>query len=133
MLRANWRQNDDRIWDTPVRNVYYVAVDMKRSCRFIRFALADCHARSEQAQHRVDRYATHLVMYCGTLHPHVESRRHRDGLWLDAVIGMYGPLSCKRKLRVVNVFDPWARDRGQYYGLEWKPRSGAESDPAFKK
>jgi hypothetical protein len=33
---------------------------------------------------------------------------------------------------VVNVFDPWARDRGEYYSLEWKPRRGAESDPAFK-
>ena len=34
---------------------------------------------------------------------------------------------------VVNVFDPWARDRGQYYSLDWTPRSGAESDPAFAK
>jgi Animal haem peroxidase len=33
---------------------------------------------------------------------------------------------------VVNVFDPWARDRGEYYALEWKPRRGAEPDPAFK-
>ncbi len=33
---------------------------------------------------------------------------------------------------VVNVFDPWARDRGDYYSLEWKPRPGAESDPAFR-
>jgi hypothetical protein len=33
---------------------------------------------------------------------------------------------------VVNAFDPWARDRGQYYSLQWKPRQGAESDPAFK-
>ena len=32
---------------------------------------------------------------------------------------------------VVNVFDPWARDRGQYYSLQWKPRPGAESDAAF--
>jgi hypothetical protein len=32
---------------------------------------------------------------------------------------------------VVNAFDPWARDRGEYYSLEWKPRRGAESDPAF--
>jgi len=32
---------------------------------------------------------------------------------------------------VANAFDPWARDRGQYYSLEWKPRAGAESDPAF--
>ena len=33
---------------------------------------------------------------------------------------------------VVNAFDPWARDRGEYYSLEWKPRVGAESDEAFK-
>jgi hypothetical protein len=33
---------------------------------------------------------------------------------------------------VVNVFDPWARNRGEYYSLAWKPRKGAESDPAFK-
>ncbi len=34
---------------------------------------------------------------------------------------------------VVNAFDPWARDRGEYYSLGWKPRPGAESDQAFKK
>jgi hypothetical protein len=33
---------------------------------------------------------------------------------------------------VANAFDPWARDRGEYYSLQWKPRKGAESDPAFK-
>ncbi len=33
---------------------------------------------------------------------------------------------------VVNAFDPWARDRGRYYSLEWKPRPGAEADPAFR-
>ena len=33
---------------------------------------------------------------------------------------------------VVKAFDPWARDRGEYYSLEWKPRAGAESDEAFK-
>jgi hypothetical protein len=33
---------------------------------------------------------------------------------------------------VVNAFDPWARDRGAYYSLDWKPRKGAEKDPAFK-
>jgi hypothetical protein len=33
---------------------------------------------------------------------------------------------------VVNVFDPWARDRGDYYTLSWRPRPGAEADPAFK-
>ncbi len=34
---------------------------------------------------------------------------------------------------VKNAFDPWARDRGEYYSLAWKPRPGAESDPAFAK
>jgi len=33
---------------------------------------------------------------------------------------------------VVNAFDPWGRDRGQYYSLEWKARPDAVSDPAFK-
>jgi hypothetical protein len=33
--------------------------------------------------------------------------------------------------QVVDAFDPWARDRGKYYSLQWKPRSGAESDSAF--
>jgi Animal haem peroxidase len=32
---------------------------------------------------------------------------------------------------VVNAFDPWARDRGEYYTLDWKPRPGAEDDKAF--
>ena len=32
---------------------------------------------------------------------------------------------------VIDAFDPWARDRGEYYSLEWKPRNGAESDEAF--
>lgn len=32
---------------------------------------------------------------------------------------------------VVNAFDPWARDRGQYYSLQWKPRTGAEADGTF--
>ncbi len=32
---------------------------------------------------------------------------------------------------VINPFDPWARDRGEYYSLEWTPRPGAEGDPAF--
>jgi hypothetical protein len=32
---------------------------------------------------------------------------------------------------VVNAFDPWARDRGEYYSLDWRPRPGAESDDAF--
>jgi len=34
---------------------------------------------------------------------------------------------------VVDTFDPWARDRGDYYTLEWAPRTGAEADEAFAK
>ena len=34
-------------------------------------------------------------------------------------------------LHVKNAFDPWARDRGDYYSLAWKPRPGAESDEEF--
>jgi heme peroxidase len=33
---------------------------------------------------------------------------------------------------VVNAFDPWARDRGEYYSLEWRPRSDAREDDAFR-
>lgn len=33
--------------------------------------------------------------------------------------------------QVANVFDPWARDRGEYYSLQWKPLPGAETDAAF--
>jgi hypothetical protein len=32
---------------------------------------------------------------------------------------------------VVNAFDPWARDRGDYYDLRWKARKDAINDPAF--
>ena len=34
---------------------------------------------------------------------------------------------------VINAFDPWARDRGQYYSLDWTPRPDARSDEAFPK
>ncbi len=34
---------------------------------------------------------------------------------------------------VVNVFDPWARDRGEYYSLDWEPRREAKGDEAFAK
>lgn len=34
-------------------------------------------------------------------------------------------------LPVRNIFDPWARDRGDYYSLEWTPRPGTEQDDSF--
>jgi hypothetical protein len=33
---------------------------------------------------------------------------------------------------VVNAFDPWARERGDYYSLDWKPRPDAKADVSFK-
>ena len=30
---------------------------------------------------------------------------------------------------VVNAFDPWARDRGEYYSLDWEPRRGRRERP----
>jgi hypothetical protein len=33
---------------------------------------------------------------------------------------------------VVNSFDPWARDRGEYYQLDWKARPDAADDQAFR-
>ena len=35
--------------------------------------------------------------------------------------------------QVVNAFDPWAREPGAYYSVDWKPRPGAETDPSFIK
>ena len=34
---------------------------------------------------------------------------------------------------VVNGFDPWQRDRGEYYSLAWRPRRGAEADDGFRR
>ena len=32
---------------------------------------------------------------------------------------------------VMNVFDPWARDKGEYYSLQWKPKPSAITDESF--
>ncbi len=32
---------------------------------------------------------------------------------------------------VANAFDPWARDRGEWYSLQWRPRPDAKDDTAF--
>lgn len=33
---------------------------------------------------------------------------------------------------VMNVFDPWARDKGEYYSLDWKPKVRAVADESFQ-
>jgi hypothetical protein len=62
--------------------------------------------------------------------------------WLYSYEVAGSPLKCvllrtipeleKELAHVVNAFDPWARDRGKYYTLQWKARKGATSDPSFK-
>ena len=62
----------------------------------------------------------------------VSSNRHNDPVspmkrvLLRTVPELSGELD-----HVVNVFDPWARDRGVYYTLRWRARPGAETDEAF--
>ncbi|WP_446811694.1 peroxidase family protein [Methylomonas sp. 2BW1-5-20] len=33
---------------------------------------------------------------------------------------------------VVNIFDPWARDRGEYYSLQWKAKAESVADESFR-
>ena len=37
----------------------------------------------------------------------------------------------QERAHVVNAFDPWARDRGDYYDLQLKARGNAKGDEAF--
>jgi len=63
----------------------------------------------------------------------------RTWLWFHKVDA--SPLKCVLRrtipelapelVPVVNVFDPWARDRGEYYDLRWKAREDATGDPSF--
>jgi hypothetical protein len=32
---------------------------------------------------------------------------------------------------VINAFDPWARERGEYYSIEWEARADVQGDPVF--
>ena len=62
-----------------------------------------------------------------------ESNGHRDPVSpLKRVLLRTIPELAPELEHVVNAFDPWARDRGEYYSLGWKPRPGAEADPAFR-
>jgi hypothetical protein len=62
----------------------------------------------------------------------VRSNGHRIQVSpLKRVLMRTAPALRDELLTVVNTFDPWARDRGEYYSLEWVPRGDAGSDPAF--
>jgi hypothetical protein len=66
------------------------------------------------------------VMEAGT--PNGEARQVAP---LKRVLLRTMPELAEELAPVVNAFDPWARERGEYYSLAWKPRPGAESDEAF--
>lgn len=60
------------------------------------------------------------------------SNGHRDPVSpMKRVLLRTVPELAAELAHVANAFDPWARDRGEYYSLQWKPRTGAESDNAF--
>ncbi|MDX1378928.1 MAG: peroxidase family protein, partial [Anaerolineales bacterium] len=62
----------------------------------------------------------------------VESNGHKIQVSpLKRVLMRNAPELRDELLLVVNAFDPWARDRGEYYSLDWVPRGDAVSDPAF--
>jgi len=66
------------------------------------------------------------VMETGEPNGHEQEVSPLKRILLRAIPELKGELET-----VINVFDPWARDRGDYYTLEWAPRPGAEADEAF--
>ena len=68
------------------------------------------------------------VMEKGTPNGHKQPVLPLKRVLLRNILELQGELS-----NVVNSFDPWARNRGQYYTLDWTPRPGAESDVSFQK
>ncbi|WP_156967697.1 peroxidase family protein [Methylosinus sp. PW1] len=62
----------------------------------------------------------------------INGRHHQEISPLKRVLLRAMP-ELELELRTVaNAFDPWARDRGEWYSLQWKARPGAEADEAFK-
>ena len=61
----------------------------------------------------------------------VNGHAHQPVSPLKRVLLRTTPELAPELAHVVDAFDPWARDRGEYYSLAWRPRKGAENDPAF--
>ena len=83
--------------------------------------LADC---PYAATRRAD--GSDACLEPGTINGHVAPVSPMKRVLLRAL-----PELREELLAVRNVFDPWARDRGRYYSLDWTPRPGAEDDTAF--
>ena len=65
------------------------------------------------------------------LEPELQNGHRIEVAPLKRVLWRNVPELREELAHVVNAFDPWARDRGDYYSLDWKARPGAEDDPAF--
>jgi len=68
------------------------------------------------------------VMEKGTPNGHTQPVLPLKRVLLRNIPELQGELS-----NMVNSFDPWARNRSQYYSLDWTPRPGTESDVSFQK
>ncbi len=63
--------------------------------------------------------------------PHTSNGHHALVSPLKRLLLRNIPALEKELRPVINVFDPWARKRGDYYDLRWHPRADAADDPAF--
>jgi hypothetical protein len=62
----------------------------------------------------------------------INGHKHQEILPLKRVLLRAMPELEPELMHVVNAFDPWARDRGGYYSLDWRARPDAAEDKAFK-
>jgi len=63
----------------------------------------------------------------------INGQTHQEVSPLKRVLLRAMPELAPELSHVVNAFDPWARDRGEYYSLDWRPRADAKDDRAFGK
>jgi hypothetical protein len=63
----------------------------------------------------------------------INGHAHQEVSPLKRVLLRAMPELAPELAHVVNAFDPWARDRGEYYSLDWRPRADAKDDRAFGK
>ena len=62
----------------------------------------------------------------------INGHKHEEVLPLKRVLQRAMPELAPELTHVVNAFDPWARDRGEYHSLDWNARPDATTDEAFK-
>ena len=61
----------------------------------------------------------------------INGHKHQEVSPLKRVLQRAVPELKPELAHVANAFDPWARDRGEYYSLDWRARPDAVTDQAF--